>query len=284
MTDAFFRFMVYNVRMYIETVILNNFVLTFIAARLSSTLLCKRASLSRVLIASVLGTVAAVFYPFIYLPTVALVGIKTAVCVGMCLILFIKTYRAIASSLVFIGITFAIGGACFAVGFFVYGNTVAAQSLFDIIPLYIVLIIGVSVYAIAKAVFLAVRKRVYGIAFSRKCRLRIFGSDITLSAFYDSGNSTYDAKSGLPIVLAPIKTFLRKIPSRASVEFMRCLTVSRKTQVKTAGGTTNVYLMKPNEFVLYSDGGKHKILEVMLGLFSGDEMTDYDLILNNCVR
>lgn len=284
MPRTLFCDLVYNVRMYIETVILNNFVLTFFAARLASIMLSKRSQLLRVVGVSALGTIAAVFYPFIYLPTIALVAIKLAVCAALCFLLFFKTYRAVASSLVFLGIIFLFGGTCYAAGFLIFGNTVAAEALFDRIPLFAVLIVAGIVYVSARVVFLAIRKRVNGMPFTRKCRLNLFGSDVNFSAFYDSGNSSFDERSGLPIVLAPIKSLLRHIPSCSVGEFMRSLTVCRKTTIKTAGGKTQVYLIKPKEFMLYTECGKHKIIEVMLGLFAGEEIKDYDLILNNCVR
>ena len=71
-------FMCYNRRMYIEFVILDNFVLTFLAGTVAARLCHSRVNVFRAVGASTLGTVVAVFYPYLHCGFWLQLGLKIA--------------------------------------------------------------------------------------------------------------------------------------------------------------------------------------------------------------
>ena len=109
--------------MYIEFVIADNFLLTYLAGATAARICHKRLRVWRLVLASAVGTAVAVFYPFMRVGFVLQFVIKLSLGAALCVIMFAKTPKPITSSLLFFGCTFAYGGACYAIGLMFYGNS-----------------------------------------------------------------------------------------------------------------------------------------------------------------
>lgn len=102
---------------YIEYVVIDNLVLNCIILALTKDLLRFKISKKRIFLAASIGTIFALFMPFIQLPNVLFLMLKISV--GLCMVSVLKHFASkieyITVFLVFLSVTFALGGVCFFV-------------------------------------------------------------------------------------------------------------------------------------------------------------------------
>lgn len=254
--------------MYIEFVIADNFLLTFLAGTAGYALCHIKPKRWRVIVASIVGTVVAVFYPYMRLNLWSELAVKLALWVVLSVIMYIKMPRAIICALLFLGCTFTFGGASFAVGLIIYGSSSAAAEFSRRVPLFLTLGAAGVVYACLK--FCIKRMRVprarapyeYGID------VEVFGSRMSFSAFLDTGNCVFDRVSGMPVVITDVDSFTDKLSGAAAVEFARRVIKLRRIRAKTHAGEAEIILVEPTRITVYSDRRGHTI-NAMVGLVCG---------------
>ena len=258
----------YNIGMYIEFVIADNFLLTFLAGASAARLCHKRENVFRLFVASTLGTVAAVFYPFITAGAWAQAAIKLALGTVLCAILYFRTKRPITSSLLFFGCTFALGGASYALGLVIYSSAGGAAEFSRKYPLFLTLGAGGVVYLCVKYIAgkLAIARARAPYEFGAE--VEIFGEKLRFDAFLDTGNSVFDEKSGLPVIITDCARFTAKLDESGAAEFLKNMDRFRSMEIVTAAGKAKAYLLKPSAVTVYSDGQWHKI-NAMLGIVGG---------------
>ena len=273
---------------YIELVALDNFSITFLLSKLSYFVLGESSKIWRILSASFIGTIIAIFYPFIH--GIALsIFIKIACGLLMCLILF-KPKKLLRGTAVFFLLTFAFGGALTALSFFKYGSVEKALTQpFTSIPIGAMLAAVYLIFVAVKALSQKIKKSRDVTDFIYDAEIIVFGSSVKCKAFLDSGNRLYDDGNGLPIVIASVST----LSSVLSDELMTNLIVGKTKDFKSAhyidystvGGKAKMFVFKPDGLVVYNEDKKNIINDVMLGVvfkkFSDAE--SYGLILNPAV-
>ncbi len=272
----------YNIGMYIEFVIADNFLLTFLAGAAAARLCHKRENVFRLMIASTVGTVVAVFYPYMRVGTALNLLIKTALGVVLCAILYYKTRRPITSSLFFFGCTFAFGGASYALGFVIYSSASGASEFSRKYPLFLTLGAGAAVYMCVRyaAKRLAVARARAPYEFGTE--IEIFGEKLTFDAFLDTGNSVFDDKSGLPVIITDCARFTQKLGESGAHEFLKNIDRFRNLEITTAAGKAKAYILKPTAVTVYSDGHGHKI-NAMLGIVGGQFCAAHEMLLGPAI-
>ena len=254
--------------MYIEFVIADNFLLTYLAGAAAARLLSKRENVVRLLIAATVGTIAAVFYPFISVPSWALLVIKLSLGVALCAILYVKTRRPITSSLLFFGCTFAFGGASYALGLIIYSSAGGASEFSRKYPLFLSLGAGATVYLCVKYVSKKLISSRARAPYEFGTEVEIFGNKLTFDAFLDTGNGVIDDKSGLPVIITDFARFIAKLDESGSREFLKKVDSYRRLDIVTAAGKASAYLIEPTSVTVYSDGQSHRI-NAILGVVGG---------------
>lgn len=266
--------------MYIEFVILDNFILTYIAGAIATALCHKRANVWRLLASSTVGTVVAVFYPLMKIGVTAQIAIKAALWIVLSCILFVKTSRPITSSLLFLCCTFALGGASYALGLVIYSSDGEAKEFSRKCPLFIVLGAGAVVYLCARYALKRLRVLRARAPYEYGTDVEIFGKKLTFSAFLDTGNCVFDDKTGLPLVITDCERFMKKLDNESSREFMKNLDRFRQITVRTAAGASKAYVIKPTKITVYSASGQHTI-NAMVGLVGGRVFSsDHEMLLS----
>lgn len=269
--------------MYIEFVIIDNFLLTYLAGACAAMMCHMRANVWRLLAAATAGTVAAVFYPYMRLNASAQISVKLSLGLALCAIIFVKTPRPIASSLMFFGCTFALGGANYALGLILYSNASAATKFCEKCPLFITLGTGAVVFVCVRYTVKRLRAPRARAPYEYAVSVDVFGKTLRFSAFLDTGNCVFDDKSGLPVIITDAERFAAKLDENASREFLKRLHEFRKLDVSTAAGKTSAYIIKPTGVTVYSDRHGHTI-EAVLGLVGGGKDNTFsaahELLLN----
>ena len=204
---------------YIEYVILDNFVIDYIILYLTLFSLKQKISHLNLILSSIIGTLFAVFMPFITLSSIALFFIKLGV--GLIMILFIskKELKWITLNyFLFLSYTFLMGGLCFGLIYLLFGTI----SLNGIIMYQFQMPIGL-IFLVLFIYFLFIKKLV---AHKRKFGTYTYAVEIYkedksmhLVGFLDTGNQMYD-KSGNPILIISQKTFMK---AYSSISYLKIL-------------------------------------------------------------
>lgn len=254
--------------MYIEFVILDNFLLTYLAGATAARLAKKRPSTVRLVIASIVGTGVAIAYPFMKAGIWAQILIKLALGMTLCVIMYFKTPRFLTSSLLFFGCTFAYGGASYAIGLIVFADASAAARFSAKYPLFLTLGTGAAVFLCSKYIIKRIRIAHARAPFEYDMEIELYGKCLKFKAFLDTGNCVFDEKSGLPLVITDANVFMQKLDAAATREFLTALDGLRRVTVRTAAGQTEARVLKPQRITVYSGSDKHTI-DAMVGIVGG---------------
>lgn len=272
---------------YIEVVIIDNFSITFLLSKLSYYMLGEAGKLWRILAASFIGTVVAVFYPFIR----GIWSVLAKIICGliMCFLLF-KPKKLLRGSVIFFLLTFVFGGALFAVGYFIHGSVEKALTRPLVgIPIGVILLCAYLIFVVIKSIVKKMRKSRDVKNFLYDAEIEMFGTSVKCKAFLDSGNRLYDNGSGMPIVIASVSTLSQAL----SDELMTSLVIGKIKDFKnahyvdysTVGGKSKMFVFQPDGLVVYNGDKKNIINDVMLGVVFKriSDAESYGLILNPAV-
>lgn len=271
----------YNRCMYIEFVIADNFVLTYLAGATAARFGHVGTKRWRLLVAAALGTAVAVFYPFIGNKYIEL-AVKLVLYFALCATMYAKTARPITASLLFLGCTFAFGGASYALGLMLFADGGKAAAFCAKYPLFITLGGGAAVCAGARYTIKRLRQARARAPYEYETDVEIFGSTLKFNAFLDTGNCVFDGKTGLPVVITAVELFADKLDGNAAAEFLKSVDGLRKITAKTPAGETTVYVLQPTKITVYSDRHGHKI-KALVGLVGGGDKrfsAAHEMLLN----
>ncbi len=268
--------------MYIEFVIADNFLLTFLAGATASGLCHKRVDVLRLMAAAAVGTVVAVFYPYMRLDTAAQFAVKIALGGGLCFIMFWKTKRPLTSSLLFFGCTFAYGGACYAVGLIIYSDAAKAAAFSRRYPLFMTLATGAVVYLAAKFVIKKLRAARARAPYELRADVEVLGKSLSFAAYLDTGNCVFDDVTGLPVIITDCERFGKKLDGAAAFEFLKNIDRFRQLKVKTPTGESRARMVGPCRVTVYSADEPHRI-DAMVGLVGERFSSAHEMLLNPAV-
>lgn len=258
----------YNIGMYIEFVIADNFLLTYLAGATATRLCHNKVRVMRVLLASTIGTVVAVFYPFMRGGTAAQLSVKLALWITLSAVMYLKTPRALTASVVFLGCTFAFGGASFALGLMLYSDISQANAFSTKCPLFLVLGTSSIVYLGIRYCIKRLRLPRARAPYEYGTEIEVYGESMKFAAFLDTGNCVFDGTSGLPVVITDVDMFTSKLNGGAAIEFAKRLPKLRRISASTPAGVADIILVQPTRITVYSDRRGHTI-NAMVGLVSG---------------
>lgn len=273
---------------YIEYVILDNFMVTLLISIVTYKIMHKFIVKPRVLSASLIGTIGAVFYPFIN-HKVFLFIFKFCLGGVLCFVLFFKKDKFVVSSLLFLLVTFAFGGCIFAANYFYTDNIIFGMTLnFSEIPIGLVVACVAIIYLIIKTIAIKIHRIKDVRQLMYKFNIKIMGSELNLDGMMDTGNRLYDKKSGLPVIILNAKC-LNGILSNDDFKLL----YSGKGDMMQkdahyinygtiAGRNNKILIIKPDKFLLYFEDKANILYDVMVGIsFSFiKDAAHYDAILH----
>ena len=223
---------------YIEYVIIDNFVIDYMLLKLSLALVGKNVSRKRLVISSALGAMFALLMPMIKTNDIVLVIIKSLV--GSVMVVVVSRYKSFNSYLatlaIFMLLTFCIGGAVIGIYNVLginYSSEVSIATMF--LPCYIVI-------RLVKGSIRAVRQRRQIESFSYRFKVYAFGRVEKGVGFMDSGNMVYDEIS--PVVFCS-KEFAQKFLVCKGFKF------SKSLRIDTVNGESYKKCFKTEKIVLY---------------------------------
>jgi len=280
---------------YVEYVLIDNFVITALLCLISAYLCAYKVKRIRVIGAAAVGTAVALFLPFVG-NLWALFAIRAGLCAVIVIIMAApRRLRAVLKyGAVFLGMTFLFGGALFAAGYIIMGDVYAALTVpFADMPLGAVLGGAAVVFWVARRMALHIKRARTESAFAAQAVFEVMGKTHKVRGFIDSGNGLYDTKTGLPVIVVGLKTFLNTFdPSGlikvAGGEGEGVCKGARYIEVETVTGKDRLLLLPCDKFVLYPGDNPntiYKAFDVMVGVRAnrGTVGANYDAILHPCM-
>ncbi len=263
---------------YIEIVILDNFVVTACIAGLAYASLGMRVHKRRTALVALAGTLISVFYPFWTLPTPLLIAAKLAVGLGLGVALFMRLGRTPTGVALFFLHTAVIGGICIFVQFIISGDIGDALTGAPSLPYCLPAGIATLTFFVCRHALRAARIRRVEAAYKSPAAVTIGGRTAELRGFLDTGNGLYDERTELPIVVIKL-TSLYKAFDRNILRGR----VKGYVAANTIAGTSGLFLVRPDKFILYSGNKTNKYNDVMLGVSETGFARKEDMLLHPSV-
>ncbi len=272
---------------YIENVIADNFVITYLISALSYRICGIKVKKVRCAITAAVGTVVALLYPFVKNIRLMLL-IKIGLYIILCSILYFGKHKKYLP-IVFMALTLFFGGTILAI-YYCFGglSEIFSEGAYDFSIGAIIASAWCLFEIVKKACDKLVKKRDVAIGFC-ELLIEINGKSKKVNAFMDTGNRVYDKKSGLPVIVIKQTSLLDLLDAN---ELFALLARNYENSKYYAGNTTikgigsqsiKAILIRPDKIILTLND-KKKIFEdeVLLGMinFTIDDSSEYDAILH----
>ena len=204
---------------YIEYVVLDNLIINYVLLRLVNFSLKLNAKKSLCVLSAVIGTIAAVLFPFlnsnIALNNLILFILKLLL--GLVTVLIIKKPKSltclITTFFLFLTYTFVLGGMCFGLIYMLNLKTTFSGVLINgfEIPISLFLLLGLSYLKILFGLIKIVKHKCNYSKFYYDVKLCVNNKHTIVTGFLDSGNQINVLNSG--IVVINYKTLIKLYPN-----------------------------------------------------------------------
>ena len=249
---------------YIEYVILDNFIIDFLLLYATGKVLKKKLSKSRIIIACFLGCMFAVLSPFLSFGGITLILIKIlmgAIIVFACFKIYkIKDY--IISIFIFLFLTFLMGGACYAVlGNLQKFNVASLYCIYSgeipisliIVTLLFMVYMSINIYK-----YLSKKQRID--KFIYKAKFIYDNFTIEAKGYLDTGNHLIDTYSKKPVTIITKKCFeelfnctyeLKNLTKLKNFRFIKIKTVVKENSLMPTFDLTRLEIVFDNQKKVY---------------------------------
>ena len=211
---------------YIEYVIVDNFIVDLLL--LWSTLKIMKIKVNKYLliISSLFGTIVSCLLPISGIGGIAMAGLKFIIGILMLIIVHKPSsfIHFVYEFLVFLTLTFLMGGACYAIIILLGGTfeNITLGTYDTIVPVSIVIatcfIYAIIIFRLTKYIY---RKKDMA-PFVGVAEIEIAGKIYRFKTFMDSGNRLYDKKTGAPVVILSAFALEKHIENDDMVKLIFC--------------------------------------------------------------
>lgn len=270
---------------YIEYVILDNLIINSILIYLTSITLRFKVNKYRILPASVVGTIFAIFLPFIKLQNYLLILLKMLVGLFIVLIFSKFNFKSIMLNyLIFVTYTFLMGGLCFGILYLLNSNvSINGLIIYNFnIPISLIVLI-IFIYFLILQKFIKYRKNIVNLTYP----VELFKDDklFKLNGFLDTGNQIYD-DLGNPIIVISLNSFLNAYPNVSLIKVATNnvteldVKTSKYLTITTANAVTKMLTFKCDKVKILEDKTYKIFKDVTIGVSNSNFNKKFDCILH----
>lgn len=205
--------------MYVDLLLIENFIINLIIMHITSRLSKVKTTKIKLILGSALGAlyVLVVFFPSLKIFLTLLM--KIAVSILMIIIVFTpERFKDFFKTLaIFYIVTFAFGGAAFAL-FYLTGQGKVINGIFFINSFpssLLVIALGVG-YILLVSCWDYIQNRIMNESFMYNLEIQINNKNIKVDAILDTGNSLKDPISNLPVIVVEYDAIKLALPDRMS--------------------------------------------------------------------
>ncbi len=271
-----------NMIVYIEDVLIENFLVTYLIISMSYLIISQKPKLARHILASLLGACIALVYPLLSLNTPLLTLLK--ICFGFVISLVAysgKTKKQLLFYLIFMFTTAIYGGINLMISFCIYGDFSTQQKLPTILIVFVLLIVTYLIKQCERVIYK--RKKISNFIYD----VVIKNNDqvVKTKAYLDTGNVLVDPVDNRPVTLVGYKVFQKLCSEFAATNFLTKSTTGLKNghyiNVKTATGNDSLLVFDIDSLEIKNS---EKSLQIENPIFALSKVKlsglDCDVILN----
>lgn len=255
---------------YIESLVCENLVMDYLIGALSYRFLCVGQDGVRLFFCAVTGAVTAVLFPLLPERYVLLAAYKILTGVLLAAILYVKKYRFFKGLFAVWCAAFLFGGCLFALRLLCFKSPLDAFK--RTLPVYVWLITAAMLvlYRLLRSFVCTAHRRKTLTKNLFRYSFTVADRTIEGQGFLDTGNGLYDERSGLPVVVVHVRAVLPVLSEEETL--LVCsghadrVFDARRMQCSGVGGTSNLWLIRPQKFAVYFGEDGHIVNDVMVGL------------------
>lgn len=272
-------------QVYIEDAFINSFIINFVILFLTQFSLRQRiAKVKTILTAafcSILPMILQYFVPGLYDFWLLKIILGLLMCAFLQQKFVFKSYFLFF--LVFLSITFLLGGFCFFVLFLINGSKSIMQNNLPVDFGLIVLLVGGYTYFLINVIRHFYNKQKIE-QFYYDIKIEFGGKSCTVRAYVDSGNFLKDVNTNMPIAIISLKSFLKLLNDKSLVfNLLKCnldsVVDGKYIDFYSVNSKNKVFVFKPDKIVDVSL--KNKKLNFLIGVgLNNFKNQDFDLLLS----
>lgn len=253
---------------YIEYVLLNNFLVTLMLLVSTNILLKQKSNKLRVILACLLGAGMAIVYPICNLSGIVLLLLKTMVGFLISATAFKNCglKKLFVNFVIFMFLTALYGGINLMIYFAVYGDFSQSKTL----PLPIILFSIFTITYFVKQISMHIYNKKKIAEFIYEIELVNNNKKVKTNAYLDSGNVLCDPETNTPIVVINFKIFNKLFNDFSPMKLMKKQIDNLKNghYIKVSTVTTNgeMLVFSIDNLILKMPNGDKTIVSPMLGL------------------
>ncbi len=251
---------------------MDNLFFTALICYLSYSIVREKAKKCRIIVASIIGTIGALFYPFISSNFIFLY--KLILFVVMCLILYLKLPKFFLHGMVFLLSTSIVGGIQFILAYTIYGNLNDALRLpISQLPLSVFFLPPLILFLVAKKLFFYINAHRLKQNYIYDMKLSIGNKSKELRGLIDTGNNVRSKNDVvfindlIALELLGFEFFSVKEADKASSMI-----------IHTATGNKKIFLL-PGKIELYLSEDEHIFMDVQVGIGEIKPSSEFEVIL-----
>lgn len=261
---------------YVESLIVNNFCITYFISDLTYVLTQCRKSRKRMLIVALIST----FFAFLYLLTLNIIWlaylIKLLALIVCSLILFFKKQKFISSTLIYIFSTIIVGGAItFIFSLCCLQPTTDLNSIS--FPFGLIVLCGYIITFLTKRLHNALNKGRVENNLIYMVKTSINGVALELKGFLDTGNRLIDDNSSLPVVIVKFSAIIKTFSPSTFATLIEKGKANYISYATVTGGISKIMIIYPDFFKIV---GEKENKDVAIGVSFSGFYGDYDAILH----
>lgn len=254
---------------YIEYVLIDNFVIDYFLLSAAFTITGKRDKAGKRVLAALSGAVFALIYPLV--AELGALTVMLKIVMGLVVVFAAAGYSSVKdyyiNAAVFFALTFAVGGAITGL-FSIFNINYSSETAiaFMSVPVYVLI---KALRGIIKYFFTRAGEE----SNSYDCEITFKGNVLKLKGFMDTGNALYDGDS--PVIVCNKKTAL-KIMGENFPEL-------RYIPINTAAGESRILSFKVDEIKIFISGVANIFSNVTVAATVNAGL-GYDLILHPALK
>lgn len=257
---------------YIEYVLLDNFIIDYIILYASAKTLKLENKQIKLVLSAVIGTLFAVLLPLLKMTNPAILILKLLTGIIMVMLICPCNFKKIFITYIFfLTYTFVLGGSIIGALYVLKADIYQAVTLNYNYTVPIGLIIGICfvyILLLIKLVkYLERRKNI--LPFIRKIKIFYNDYEYESTGFIDSGNRVYD-KNGKPVMIIGMQLAEKIIPAKIFVKLLSGIYKGKqfikKEYITAQSKNSYMYIFKISKLWIYSKDKVNKIVNVSVGI------------------
>lgn len=252
---------------YIEQVIIDNFLLTIILLIVGSHIIKCKLNVWLIICSSIFSCLISLLYPMMFIQGILLFIFKLAI--GY-IIVFIATLNLSHSHQIKLYASFLLVTCLFAGIYFAIYYSLLINIGLQTIPIGC---FAVLVFIMAKCTLKILKKYTQPIFASQtlECEIFVLNKKLKLNAFLDTGNMLVDQSSGLPVVIIEYGALSQILTKKEQLLLAQCSKQSSLQNLHyidyyTVAGCKKILCFLPDKFIININNGGKKQISVCIGV------------------